>query len=334
MGLTAIACALGCADDPQAPGASESTAETTGSTSAGSTSSDPSVTDASSSAGSTTSGSSSGPGPGTTTTGAPPIELCNGEAVLCDRPYDQIVFPGAHNANSARAWGYAELNANHQSGMDVMLEAGLRVLLIDVHEFEGETTMCHGPCGLGNTPHIEGLELIRGFLESNPHDVLTIIYQDEVSVDAMVADFELAELTDVVFTHEPGAPWPTLREMIEADTRLVVTAENGRPPPGWYHHVWDVASDTPFTFFSLEEMSCELNRGGAENDLFLMNHWVNTKANLPSEDNAISSNAPQQIVERARQCERERGQLPTFIAVDFFEQGDVVAATRELNGLL
>lgn len=335
--MLGLACALVATGCPSTTKSSEETQTATGTT-ADVDSGTPATTDASVTTDpettATISTSATSSSSTTTTTGAaPPIEACNGYAALCDRRYDQIVFPGAHNANSARAWGYAEINANHQSGMDVMLDAGLRVLLIDVHDFNGETTMCHGPCGFGNTPHIEGLTLIRDFLDANPHEVLTIIYQDEVSVDAMVADFETAQLTERVYTHEAGAAWPTLREMIEANTRLVITAEAGRPPPGWYHHVWDVASDTPFTFFSLEDMSCELNRGAADNDLFLMNHWVNTKANLPSEDNAVLANAPAQIVGRARQCERERGRLPTFIAVDFFEQGDVVAASAELNGL-
>ncbi len=285
------------------------------------------------------SGSTSGPGShsGTATaadtTSGDGALRCNGWAALCERRYDEVVYPAAHNANASRAWGYAPINANHDSAMDVMLEAGMRALLIDVHEFRGQTAMCHGPCGLGNTPHIEGLELIRDFLASHPHDVLTIIYQDEVGTEAIVADFEAAGLLDSVHTQTRGRPWPTLREMIEQDRRLVVTAESGRPPPLWYHHVWDVASDTPFTFFSPDEMSCELNRGQPDNPLFLMNHWVNTRANLPSEAMATVVNAPAFVVERAQRCTKERGRPPTFIAVDFFEQGDVFEAVQQLNGL-
>jgi gamma-glutamylcyclotransferase len=38
------------------------------------------------------------------------------------------------------------------------------------------------------------------------------------------------------------------------------------------------------------------------------------------------------IVERARQCERERHKLPNLILTDFYDSGDVVGAARVLNG--
>ena len=39
------------------------------------------------------------------------------------------------------------------------------------------------------------------------------------------------------------------------------------------------------------------------------------------------------ILERARQCERERRRIPNLILTDFYNAGDVVGAARVLNGL-
>ena len=39
------------------------------------------------------------------------------------------------------------------------------------------------------------------------------------------------------------------------------------------------------------------------------------------------------LVERARQCERERGRLPNYLAVNFYNIGDVVEAADTLNGV-
>jgi hypothetical protein len=39
------------------------------------------------------------------------------------------------------------------------------------------------------------------------------------------------------------------------------------------------------------------------------------------------------ILAHARECEQPLGGLPGLIAVDFWQQGDVVGAARELNGL-
>jgi hypothetical protein len=62
----------------------------------------------------------------------PAILACNGFPELCDRPVDQVVFAGAHNAMSnqdAPGWMFP----HHEAGMPQMLQDGIRALLIDVH---------------------------------------------------------------------------------------------------------------------------------------------------------------------------------------------------------
>lgn len=122
---------------------------------------------------------------------------------------------------------------------------------------------------------------IATFLAEHPHEVLTIVYQDDADQAGIIADLTEAGLTDLVYAHEGGG-WPTLGEMIEAQTRLVVTAQDAGPPPTWFHNVWQVGFDTPYTFMDPTDMSCDLNRGAASNDLFLLNHWLSTDAGLPS----------------------------------------------------
>jgi len=186
---------------------------------------------------------------------------------------------------------------------------------------------------LGSTPHIEGLAELFDFLDANPREVLTIIYQDSISVADMQADFETSGLIDLVFAHAEGEAWPTLGEMIEADTRLVVTAEAGGPPPAWYHHVWDVGWDTGYSWMSVDDMNCDLNRGSASNDLFLVNHWVNSIIDTPSKMDAANSNSFAVLHGRLEQCRTEGGQIPNFVAVDFYEEGDLFEAVAALNGL-
>jgi hypothetical protein len=128
--------------------------------------------------------------------------------------------------------------------------------------------------------------------------------------------------------HE-GGTWPTLAEMISANTRLVVTAEQGGPPPAWYQHVWDLSWDTPYTFMSIDAFNCDPNRGNPNNPLFLVNHWVNTDANLPDPNAAAAANAFDVLMARVDDCPR----LPTFLAVDFYDMGDLFDAVATLNGL-
>jgi hypothetical protein len=134
---------------------------------------------------------------------------------------------------------------------------------------------------------------------------------------------------------------PTLRQMIEADRRVLVLVWQ-RGPLGrarfgeipWMHPQFDVVQETPYSFKSADELmapeSCRPNEGRPANPLFLLNHWVDTSPYfLPR--NARKVNAFGPLLERARRCMRARGRLPNLVAVDFFEEGDVLEAAGKLN---
>lgn len=284
---------------------------------------------ASASSGEAPTSSSTGPTTGASSTGGG--LACNGHPQLCARRYDEVVFPGTHNSFSARDAGFSQLNANHRRVLATQLAEGVRVLLLDVTTDAGETVLCHGPCSLGRIPHADALADIKAFLDAEPREVLTIIYQDDISPAELAADIADAGLDPYVYTH--AGAFPTLGEMIDAGARLVVTLENGGPPPAWAHHVWDIAWDTPYTFHSQNEFTCALGRGAKDNPLFLINHWISNQLDLPSEPDAAVVNVYDVLHARAVQCMQETGDLPNFIAVDFYEQGDLFAVVAALNGL-
>jgi len=263
----------------------------------------------------------------------PPARLCNGDAALCERRFDEVAFPCTHNAFAAYEEGFAPINGNQNHGVAQQLEDGVRCMMLDVQDDADETVLCHGPCSLGRLNHLELLLEISAFLDAHPDEVLTIIYQDDIAAERIVVDLEDSGLAAKVYTHAPGDGWPTLAAMIDADTRLLVTAENGGPPPPYYHHVWDLTWDTPYTFHSIDEFNCSLNRGATSNDLFLVNHWVGSVIDTPSQMDAKLANVFDVLYGRASQCQKETGQLPNFLAVDFYDRGDLFAAVRALNGL-
>ena len=60
------------------------------------------------------------------------VHACNGYEELCDRPVDEVVFPGAHNAMSNTSipdWMFP----HHRAGIAQQLRDGVRALLIDIH---------------------------------------------------------------------------------------------------------------------------------------------------------------------------------------------------------
>jgi len=252
--------------------------------------------------------------------------LCNGSAALCDRSFASVVLPATHNSMSNRADGW--LAPNQNVGIEAQLADGIRGLLLDTHDWAGEPHLCHSNCLLGSRPLDEAAEGIDAFLRANPNDVLAIIFQDGVSAEATEDVFAATGLIDHVYRH-PGGAWPTLGAMIDGGTRLVVSAEFSGPPPAWYHHAWSLFSDSPYTFDSVDAFSCELNRGEEDNELFLLNHWIGNP--LPNEAASREANAADVLRARVDDCRAARGRLPTLLAVDHHDVGDLLTVVGELN---
>jgi hypothetical protein len=192
--------------------------------------------------------------------------------------------------------------------------------------------MCHGFCELGALPFDTALAQLKTFLVTNPSDVVMVVIEDYVAPADIAAAFARHGLTDYVYTGPSRGPFPTLRTMIAQNQRLFVMGEHETDAIPWYHPAFEVMQETPYTFESPEDFSCKMNRGERTNPIFLINHWIeSTPAPRPS--NAELVNAEAAVLERARQCERERGKLPNVIAVDFAATGDVVQAAAVLNGV-
>ena len=256
------------------------------------------------------------------------VEGCNGHPSLCDRTLDQVTLPGTHNSmsNADAEW----LAPNQQHGIGRQLEDGVRALMLDTMEWNGEPYLCHGYCELGAQPLAEGLQEIEDFLAAHPNEVVLIIFQDGLSVEVTVEVMEATGLARRVWTHEEG-PFPTLQQMIDQGNQLVVTAESGGPPPMWYHHTWDLIADTPYSFSDEQDFACTAYRGSEASPLFLMNHWLSTP--LPTEEGARRVNQEEVLLARARECEASRQRRVNVLAVDFYHHGDLFAVVEALNGV-
>lgn len=287
----------------------------------------------------------------------PQSTTCNGHVELCDQRIDQLVFAGSHNAMSSNDLGWKL--AMQDGDIVTQLDGGIRALLIDAlywrstgtveggddaaAEFLIEsalsddqprsgTWLCHGFCALGATDLTGGLTDIDLWLDANPREVLLIVVQDEISEDDLTAAFEVSGLLDRVHVHLDGSSFPTLGELIDTDERVLVYAENGGAPDTWLQNAWTAAfTETPFTFALRSDFSCAPNRGETDNALFLINHWLTT--GIPVREAAAAVNDRDALLARVNKCESERGRLPTVLATDFVETGDLIAVVDELNGV-
>jgi hypothetical protein len=237
----------------------------------------------------------------------------------------------------------ADLRANaQQDGVNPdAVDAALRLRERLGFTGSGERGMylCHSLCELGGTELSSVLDDIKDFLVANPGEVVVVINQDYVTPEDFVGAVRDADLEDLVYRGSVTS-WPTLREMVDSNQRLVLTAENHAGGAPWYHAVYDgVSVETPFSFGSVEQLigeagleaGCRPHRGREGSPLFLLNHWVTTDP-LPLPSHADRVNAYEPLLNRARTCERQRGQFPNMIAVNFYRRGDVFEVVDTLNG--
>ncbi len=212
--------------------------------------------------------------------------------------------------------------------------AAVRIRNQLVGEAEGPSGLyfCHGFCELGAYQVDSTLRQVRDFLVLNPGEVVLLIIEDYVAPLDLQAAFDSAGLLPFVYTGPTHDPWPSMREVIDANQRLIVFAESGKPGVGWLRPTTGVFQETPYTFHAPADFSCRPNRGGTEGSLFLVNHWIETTP-TPRPSNAEIVNAYDFLLRRARLREQERGRLPNVLMVDFYDIGDVVRVTRTLNGV-
>ncbi|MBK07490.1 MAG: hypothetical protein CL920_13580 [Deltaproteobacteria bacterium] len=268
---------------------------------------------------------------------APVVEkelMCNGAALLCDRAYNDVAYATTHNAMSAREENWQA--PNQQFGITKQLEDGIRGLMLDVHMWKDKPYLCHGAnsefCALGNLLLTEGLTRIKQFLDTHPHEVITIIFENYAPFDALKQAFEDAKTLTYTHTQATNAPWPTLRELIRTNKRLVVFTdkEGGKAP--WLHDVWKYAWETHWKAESTQELNCKKNRGDSpENKLFILNHFVSKL--FPSKELSKEANSNPFFIKRAQECQQQSGQLPNFVTVDYYDIGDVFEVVKTLNGL-
>ena len=158
--------------------------------------------------------------------------------------------------------------------------------------------------------------------------MVVVIVQDATEPADTARVFDEAGFSDLVHTQQMGDPMPSLEDMIDSGQRVFVMVEENGDGVAWLHPAFEFSQETPFSFRSAADFSCEANRGGDDAPLFVVNHFI-TPA-LPSNQ---SANDFDPLLERAERCADERGLHPNLLAVDFVGQGDVMAVVDRLNGV-
>ena len=235
-----------------------------------------------------------------------------------------MVYPTTHNATSLGL-----LIPNQDRTIEEQLHDGIRGFMIDLWYWKGQVYTCHRFCELGGEPLLGVMQTFERFLKNNPNEVVTIIFENYVSGSDLEQIFIESGLLSYTHTQIQGQTWPTLRQMIQSKKRLVVFKEFEDEGPAWDMLVWKYAVETPYSYTSIDQFTCEFNRGRPENSLYILNQFI-TVALFRRTANE-SANQFDNLMHRAHQCFEEKQKIPNFLTVDFYSTGDLLIAARKLN---
>jgi len=253
-------------------------------------------------------------------------------ALLFDTWYGQPTQKGvATVAGDANA---AEAQAKATFGPETY-DAAMRV----VASVRGKATgparayMCHTLCELGATELEPAMKSVKKWMDDNPQEVVSFFIQDVVTPGDTAKVLQQAGLTDYAFTPTPGAPWPTLGQMVESGKRLVILMEEkgGGIEYPYLLQGFDYVQETPYTFKTVADFNCEPNRGPADAPLLQVNHWLSGFKSLVSDSRKV--NAYDVLWPRVEACRKERKMIPNFVAVNYYNEGDLFGVVNKLNGV-
>lgn len=255
-------------------------------------------------------------------------------ALLIDTWYGQSTQSPGSVATAPGSYASALAKAESLYGPDVVASAlRLRNALTPTPTGPIRPYLCHGLCEIGATDWAPVMVQMRAWLDAHPREVVTLFIEDSVSPADTAAVFQQAGLLPYVHTQQPGQPWPTLGEMIDSGRRVVVLMERhgGGSDYPWLLQGFDWVQDTSYTNPTVADLSCTLNRGSASHPLFLVNNWLSNFRSLVTDARTV--NAYDTLSPYLSRCRQERGHIPNYVAVNYFNEGELFRAVDHLNGL-
>jgi hypothetical protein len=257
---------------------------------------------------------------------------CNGSLNLCSKQYNDVDYLTTHNAFNSDEDGLSFPNQTYN--IESQLNYGVRGLMIDVYNHFGTPTAYHSVFMLGTIPLSNIFNHIKTFLDNNPNEVVTIILECYVTANDIDTVINQSGLSNYLYTH--NATWPTLQNMIDNDNRLVIFSDvdDASSSQSWYHYVWDYAVETHYSVGTINDFTCDFNRGDPLNDLFILNHFVTDATlgyGLYTESNDVNANPF--FINRALDCQNQTNKFPNFVTIDYYELGDGLAVVDQLNGI-
>ncbi|KAG0288211.1 hypothetical protein BGZ96_007977 [Linnemannia gamsii] len=272
-------------------------------------------------------------------------QQCNGYAELCSRTYDKVSYPTTHNAYAFDPPN--GLATNQVNNIPTQLKDGIRAFMLDAYNAPSgnpnEIQLCHTTCGLLNGgPLSATLAQIKTFMDANPNEVITILWENAANLKPaqFQAVYAAAGMSPYLYAPTKGtAAWPTLAQMISSKKRLVNFVDSGADATvPWLMAEYDFVFETPYNIPKGAAYPCTIDRPKDQRKpMYVLNHFISgvfnmqgSSISIPQPDVADQTNGPD-LVSHINSCQTTFKQIPNFVAVDFYQKGSLTETVAKVN---
>ncbi|KAF6805109.1 phosphoinositide-specific phospholipase c-like phosphodiesterases superfamily [Colletotrichum sojae] len=270
---------------------------------------------------------------------------CNGNAALCGKKYSDVTFVGSHNS------AFVGIGPAHNQMVSVtdQLDLGVRFLQAQTQNKNGQIQMCHTDCALLDVgPLSQYLDEITGWINAHPNEVVTLLLTniDKIPIKQYDDAFKSTQLDKYVFRPKEKVAidkWPTLQQLIDAGTRLVVFMDYNSDTSqvdyilDEFKYFWE----TPFGETDSNFPRCNIDRpNGLDPNMYMyiVNHFLNIEIfgiKIPDLINAPKTNSLGSIDKQVNLCRGQWGKTPNVILgfqkFDWINVGEAIRAQNQYN---
>jgi len=275
-------------------------------------------------------------------------QLCNGNAGLCGRSYGNVTQLGAHDSFAASGFPWA-IARTQERDVDAQLMMGVRLLQAQSHMKGKHLHFCHTSCFLFDGGLVKDyFTKVKHFLDRHPNEIITLILTNPEHVSLTEVWQPIFESTGLAnMSYVPPKPvmarndWPTLKELLDAGTRVVVFMDKGAEDRSvsyilpQFEMMWEDEFDPTNPKFpsKVDRTSGSLP---PSQQLSLINQNLNVDIfgiKIPDRLDSPRTNSINSILNHAEHSALlAEGNRPNFVLVDFVNVGQAAEAVARLNG--
>jgi len=203
---------------------------------------------------------------------------------------------------------------------------------------------------------------VKAWLDRNPNEVIVIILEMYANKTETVEALNTSGIYDMLWELEytglvgKSIVWPTLRQMIDADKRILMMSNAEWTKRGAFPKIafqFTVTLESPYALGEKVQMlnassggtgpmcgedgdagtrglgSIDATATDNANGVYILNHFLTRP--LAARYLAKAVNYNPLLGDRVEECMRRMRKLPNFISVDFVTVGDLIKVVDDLN---